>query len=36
MLAWKDDVTYVVSALFAIAQTAIVINAVNKGFGRAE
>ena len=34
MLAGKDDVTYAVSALFAIVQTAITINAVSKGLGR--
>lgn len=35
-LAGKDDATYAVSALFAIIQTAITINAVSKGFGRTE
>ena len=35
-LAGKDDVAYAVSALFAIIQTAITINAVNNGFGRTE
>jgi hypothetical protein len=35
-LAGKDDVTYAVSALFAIVQTAITINAVSKGLGRAK
>jgi hypothetical protein len=35
-LAGKDDVTYAVSVLFAIVQTAITINAVSKGLGRTE
>ncbi|KAM0702890.1 hypothetical protein Q7P35_010322 [Cladosporium inversicolor] len=35
-LAGKDDVAYAVSALLAIIQTAITINAVNNGFGRTE
>jgi hypothetical protein len=35
-LAGKDDVTYAVSALFAIIQTAIMINAVSNGLGRTE
>jgi len=36
MLAGKDDVTYAISALFAIVQTAITINAVSKGLGRTQ
>lgn len=36
MLAGKDDITYAVSAMFAIAQTAVVINAVSKGLGQSE
>jgi hypothetical protein len=36
MLAGKDDITYAISALFAIVQTAITINAVSKGLGRTE
>ena len=35
-LAGKDDVTYAVSALFAIVQTSIVINAVSGGLGRTD
>jgi hypothetical protein len=35
-LAGKDDVTYAVSVLFAIVQTAITISAVSKGLGRTE
>jgi hypothetical protein len=35
-LAGKDDVTYAVSALFAIVQTSIIINAVSNGLGRTE
>lgn len=35
-LAGKDDAAYAVSALFAIVQTAITIDAVKKGFGRTE
>jgi hypothetical protein len=35
-LAGKDDVTYAISALFAIVQTAITIHAVSKGLGRTE
>ena len=33
-LAGKDDLTYAISTVFAIVQTAITINAVGKGFGR--
>jgi hypothetical protein len=36
MLAGKDDITYAISALFAIVQTAITINAVGNGLGRTE
>jgi len=36
MLAGRDDVTYAVSALFAIVQTAITISAVNKGLGQTQ
>jgi hypothetical protein len=36
MLAGKDDITYATSALFAIVQTAITINAVGNGLGRTE
>jgi hypothetical protein len=35
-LAGKDDGAYAVSALLAIVQTAITINAVSNGFGRTE
>ena len=35
-LAGKDDVTYAVSALFAIVQPSIVINAVSGGLGRTD
>ena len=35
-LAGKDDGAYAVSAIFAIIQTAITINAVSNGFGRTE
>jgi hypothetical protein len=35
-LAGKDDAAYAVSALCAIVQTAITINAVSKGLGRTE
>lgn len=35
-LAGKDDVTYAVSALFAVLQSAITINAVSKGLGQTE
>lgn len=35
-LAGKDDLTYAISTLFAIIQTAITIHAVTKGFGRTE
>ena len=35
-LAGKDDATYAVSAILAIIQTAITIDAVSNGFGRTE
>ena len=35
-LAGKDDAAYAASALLAIIQTAITINAVSNGFGRTE
>lgn len=35
-LAGKDDAAYAVSAIFAVVQTAIAIDAVKKGFGQTE
>lgn len=36
VLAGKDDIAYTIAILFAIAQTAIMVNAVRKGFGKVE
>lgn len=35
-MAGKDDVAYAVAMCLAIAQTAITVNAVQKGFGKVE